>query len=205
MYQLLLHHLTSILRVEDFKESLDRLLKEHESSDYHLPPLKREPSSFENWVESVRNRFEDWKLPQAGEMDLAWIWKIALVVVFALVLFMIVRTIMNRDDDRDFFNSEATSPGATGRDLQKTIKNELEEALSNKNYALAMRLRWKIFLSDRALAATCTPQEYLRQKRAKTKWNLWQVYFQMFGGGASQADYQNWNQSLQQGSPDAKD
>lgn len=187
------------------KSILNEFATKIPSENFNLPILKfspKEPGIFD-WYQ----KFIDWLRGKASEgtealgiydllgmigrfLEKNWIWVSGLLIILAIAYF-IYRS-------AKALKQKVTSPEAQIfiNSSQKEIYDWIQKSLLEKNFLLAARLRWILFLRDQKSPNYLTPKEYTRKNSLQILnigMVLQLIYRSMFDPTANTPqDYQNF-------------
>jgi hypothetical protein len=161
---------TSTLPTQE--ETFARLAKDYPASDLSWPKL-RPP---EDPLQSYWDRFLKWlgqqfpKPETTTPLDGEKIWQVAtvalkyaMIVLGCFLLFLVIRGLLRRTKLIAPTGKEPFELPEVNGD-HRTLTDEIRDALAAGHYALAGRLRWKLFLRRAAQPPTRTLQEFLHSR-----------------------------------------
>lgn len=145
----------------------EQLVRGYDAKGLTLPDL----APRESWLEAGLRRLREWAeslLPdvhlgpslkswlKAALHALPYLIMAILVLAIGIAIYAAVRRALRRVEEAEP-EAPRSSPG---------LEPKLEAALARGDFALAARLRWKLFLARRREPADRTPQEYLEGRGA---------------------------------------
>jgi hypothetical protein len=153
---------------------LEQLLAEHNAAQYELPPLWASESFYEKYIKPWVEMFESWLRSLGGGMQMSeqTVQMIALLLQYGLyvalgvlILWILYRSAVLVSKWAERLAGGADRPFAVVS-AASGIEQQLEEAIGQAEWALALRLRWKLFLVRAREPGSFTPLEFFCTGRA---------------------------------------
>ena len=159
--------------LEQYNRVLEDLLSEKGKAGYPLPRLVHEKGFFDSILDQIKQWFDrqtrfsthDHSLDIAGFFwVLKWVLIFSICVALLLLLFFLIRHFLQRKSPLLKIKEERREKGASFSDLESVMEKKIKAALEGKDFALAGRLRWKLFLKRSNQKLSLTPWEFDRKE-----------------------------------------
>ena len=203
------------IEATELATELRRSLANQSNSEQMLPPLVPDTTFFdelsERWANLQDKLMELLKnsLPDVPEQSIAtpfeWlvnilvvglevVWWVVIAAIIAFILYVLFRFFMDREPELNLGSAPILGKSGSNDELYQ----QMQQALKKGQFAIALRLRWRLFTLRMDYPKHITPAEYLRQKKSKL-FDLNQVYQVMFGGKAfDESSFKGFHNCLEQ-------
>ena len=147
------------------QEFLEQLLRDHHAKEYELPPLEFGQSFYDKFIRPLVDAFIDWlnsmfRDAKPGSGMAALVAFFVEYYVYLLVCFLIVAILMylyRMLQTRKLYPAQAHAAASS---VASRWSEEYASAVSRSDWAVAMRIRWKLFAERLREPVHRTPQEF---------------------------------------------
>jgi hypothetical protein len=191
------------------EKALLQEIASHQAIDTNLPPLKIE----QTWLEELLQWFnlEDligailrWLAAKTPSyVDFATIVQTLSYLAAIVIVTALVFVLLRRVKPLTLTRSDLLPQGQECEILiaEVSLKEQLKTFLTNKEYAKALRCRWKLFLEHNGYSSHLTPLGYTRNEERR-QLNVDELYSLMFGAaGPSAEQFETTSKSLERNDP----
>lgn len=187
-------------------DRLDAIFRDLQIQKPELPNLKAIEPPWEKWLQSwkdwINEQINSWLQNIAPGFSVSQetvnqILKAIVIGLAGLILGMILFYLWRYYKTARWFGGKVEPSRQIGPNPAVSSETELDQALQNKRWAMALRLRWGIFLQKKALSRHLTPFETFTQPDYRTF--LTKYYSFMFQPQPLENQhYQDWDSWLKQ-------
>ncbi len=198
------------------RQQLRSLLEQYHPESTTLPNLTNETS--QNWLESFQQQVQEWldafwdwfrevsgPLPPI-DMEADWtswlppVFWVSMAVVLGWLLYRLAQNVLGPNS-----GWRASELAASSVSVEAQLGDALATAVTDGRWALAARLRWRLFLSRMRFQAHVTPREYFGEPQHRDQWQqlegtpIHEQYEVMFAAtSASPQWFETYNRVLSQ-------
>ncbi|MDA8793611.1 hypothetical protein N9N67_10200 [Bacteriovoracaceae bacterium] len=172
------------------RERLEEIIQTNHGEENTFPFLANnsEKNVFKKYFEWLADKVAEWIKSDLNTSveEIKIYLQIILIILAFIIAYFIYKRIKNKSFNPTFRSNKVESVA----EKPTSLYQELENALKEKNYSKASRLKWKLFIKGKKLSPSTTPLQLMQ----KNKFEQQRIYSLMFNKEKNQTHLSNeWN------------